>query len=146
MLFTDRLDRHHFHPSLVCRLNGSQDESCDRRMPETPGARRFQPSDLRFDAVGFDVRMHAARMHHGLHVDVQMIAGIDEFDTFPGLVRRQLPNIHPGRATPEVCRSLLSSVWQSMMKPANLLLCTSGALQVRIAPSPGTDLNPSLPL
>src|SRR5579863_9545219 len=66
------------------------------------GAQFFQPADLGLDIVGFNVEMHAARVAHYLHLDVQAMLGVDEPLVGLALAGSQFAHRHTERAAPEL--------------------------------------------
>jgi hypothetical protein len=66
------------------------------------GAQFFQPADFRLDIVGFNVEVHAARVAHNLHLDLQAMLGVDESLVGLALAGRQLSDRHAESAAPEL--------------------------------------------
>jgi hypothetical protein len=72
-----------------------------RRAPRAEG---FQAPDLSLDVVGLDVKVHAARVIHRLHLDVRLARAVDETHVLPALLARQRAGLHAERVAPEIRR------------------------------------------
>src|SRR5580700_9864307 len=71
---------------------------------DTLGSQFLEPSHLGVNVISLDIEMHAARMAHRLHFDVQAMLQI--FQLLVGLLPRgQVANRHPERAAPKIRRS-----------------------------------------